>query len=203
MYPPSPPKKKKEKRKKSFKVLFPSRLLSQHRNWNSSTSRRGISEINWYPRWHGSFLRENETVRLICELQGTDWHAFNTKLKRLRENTTRIWGGGMQREFIRECLFFATKKHFRTRQISYIQWAASTLSRLREEDTTMRILWKSALDREASMLNFYLWNRNTWRNWNESCLFSRGTFKNFSNKGRKRGEESFVVALINRDIPSL
>lgn len=60
-------KKKRNLSNLSSFLYFPVVSLSQlkHRNWNT-TARRGISEINWYPGWHGSFLRENETMKLIC-----------------------------------------------------------------------------------------------------------------------------------------
>lgn len=168
---PSPPPPKRKKKENLSKFHFPvASSLSRNTEIEIAARREGaLAKLIGILGWHGSFLRENETVRLICELQGTDWHAFNSKLE---NGFVKIRRNVMQREFIRECLFFPIKNIFERAKFSIFNPFSS-----QREDITMRILWKSALDRGAMDVKFLLvlWNRNTWRNWNESCLFSRET----------------------------
>lgn len=169
--PPPPHQKKRKKKENLSKFHFPvASSLSRNTEIEIAARREGaLAKLIGILGWHGSFLRENETVRLICELQGTDWHAFNSKLQ---NGFVKIRRNVMQREFIRECLFFPIKNIFERAKFSIFNPFSS-----QREDITMRILWKSALDRGAMDVKFLLvlWNRNTWRNWNESCLFSRET----------------------------
>lgn len=118
--PPPPHQKKRKKKENLSKFHFPvASSLSRNTEIEIAARREGaLAKLIGILGWHGSFLRENETVRLICELQGTDWHAFNSKLQ---NGFVKIRRNVMQREFIRECLFFSYQKYFRTRQIFYIQ----------------------------------------------------------------------------------